>query len=64
MLFYCPRERAVQISQAWADIEPNIKRQKTYEMTVKVNAMATLISHGFSLEDTVNSIPLLPDTAS
>lgn len=44
-----------------ADVEPNIKRQKTYEMTVKVNAMATLISHGFSLEDTVNSIPFFDD---
>ena len=44
-----------------SDIEPNIKRQKTYEMTTKVNAMATLLSHGFSLEDTVNSIPFFDD---
>lgn len=44
-----------------SDIEVNIKRQKTYEMTTKVNAMATLLSHGFSLEDTVNAIPFFDD---
>lgn len=43
------------------DIQPNIKRQKTYEMSTKVNAMATLLSHGFSLEDTVNAIPFFDD---
>ena len=43
------------------DIEPNIKRQKTYEMSTKVNSMATLLSHGFSLEDAVNSIPFFDD---
>lgn len=44
-----------------SDIEVNVKRQKTYEMTTKVNAMATLLSHGFSLEDTVNAIPFFDD---
>lgn len=28
------------------DIQPNIKRQKTYEMTTKVNFFATAVSHG------------------
>lgn len=43
------------------DVKPNIKRQKTYEMSTKVNAMATLISHGFSLKDTVDAIPFFDD---
>ena len=43
------------------DIKPNIKRQKTYEMSTKVNAMATLLSHGFSLKDTVEAIPFFDD---
>lgn len=28
------------------DCQPNVKRQKTYEMTVKTNALATMLSHG------------------
>ena len=43
------------------DVQPNIKRQKTYEMSTKVNAMATLLSHGFSLKDTVEAIPFFDD---
>ena len=30
-------------------------------MSTKVNAMATLISHGFSLKDTVDAIPFFDD---
>lgn len=30
------------------DMQPSIKRQKTYELTVKSNMMATLLSHGFN----------------
>lgn len=30
------------------DIQPNIKRQKTYELTTKVNAWATAVSHGMN----------------
>lgn len=44
-----------------ADIEPSIKRQKTYEMTTKVNSIATLLSHGFALEDTLEAIPIFND---
>lgn len=33
---------AIRIS----DVQPNIKRQKTYEMTTKVNFFATAVSHG------------------
>lgn len=44
-----------------SDIAINVKRQKTYEMSTKVNAMATLLSHGFYGEDVVNAIPFFDD---
>jgi hypothetical protein len=43
------------------DIQPNIKRQKTYELTTKVNAMCALLAKGFALKDVVNTIPLFED---
>ena len=43
------------------DIQPNIKRSKTYELTVKTNALATLLSHGFDLRDGVQAIPMFED---
>jgi SPP1 family phage portal protein len=43
------------------DIKPNVKRQKTYELTTKVNAICALIAKGFTLKDTVNAIPLFED---
>lgn len=45
----------------YSDAKPNFKRQKTYELTTKTNAIATLLSHGFSLEDCVQTIPLFDD---
>lgn len=45
----------------YIDVKPNIKRQKTYELTVKVNAMMALISKGFALEDVVSVAPLFED---
>lgn len=45
----------------YTDVKPNIKRQKTYELTVKVNAMAALIAKGFALEDVVSVAPLFED---
>lgn len=45
----------------YSDLQPNIKRQKTYEMTTKTNAIATLLSHGFYGEDVINAIPLFDD---
>lgn len=44
-----------------ADVEPNIKRQKTYEMTTKVNAMATLLSHGIRGDYVLNGIAFFDD---
>lgn len=43
------------------DIQPNIKRSKTYELTVKTNAITTLLSHGFDLRDAVQAIPIFED---
>lgn len=45
----------------YTDIQPNIRRQKTFELTVKVNAMCALLAHGISLEDTVKIAPLFED---
>lgn len=43
------------------DIQPAIRRPKNFEITNKVNSIATLLSHGFSLEDCVANIPLFQD---
>ena len=45
----------------FTDIQPNIKRSKTYELSVKTNAIATLLSHGFDLRDAVTVAPLFED---
>ena len=45
----------------YSDVKPNFKRQKTYELTTKTNALATLLSHGFSLDDCVSTVPLFDD---
>lgn len=46
-----------------ADLEPSIKRQKSYELSVKTTAIATLLGQGFSLEDTLDAVQLFPDPA-
>ena len=45
----------------YTDVAPNIKRQKTYELTTKVNAMCALLAKGFALEDVVAIAPLFED---
>ena len=44
-----------------SDCEANIPRQKTYELTTKVNSICALIGKGFTLEDSVEAIPLFDD---
>ena len=44
-----------------SDLQPSIKRSKTYELTVKTNAIATLISKGFDLRDVLTIAPLFED---
>ena len=43
------------------DVKTCIKRQKTYEMTTKINAYATGVSHGIYYEDMINAINLFDD---
>lgn len=43
------------------DIQPAIRRPKNYDIANKVNGIATLLSHGFALEDCVANIPFFPD---
>lgn len=44
-----------------SDVEPRLPRQRNYELATKTNAIATLLSHGFSLEDCVQTVPLFDD---
>lgn len=46
-----------------SDIQPSIKRQKTYELTTKVNGICALLAHGFALEDAISVAPLFEDPA-
>ena len=45
----------------YSDIQPNIKRSKTYELVTKCNSLTTLLSHGFDLKDALHAIPLFDD---
>lgn len=44
-----------------SDVKTSIKRQKTYEMTTKINAYATGVSHGIYYKDMLNAINLFDD---
>lgn len=44
-----------------ADVKPYIKRQKSYEMTVKTNAFATMVAHGINGLDAIQSINYFDD---
>lgn len=43
------------------DVKPNIKRNKNYELTVKSNAFATMVSHGVNGLHALNMINAFPD---
>ena len=43
------------------DVQPSIKRQKTYEMTTKINAFANAVSHGLDWKSVVNEINFFAD---
>lgn len=45
----------------YSDVAPNFKRSKTYDLVSKCNSFATMLSHGFALEDLVANIPLFED---
>lgn len=58
----CPQDSELR-NIVPSDLEPSIKRQKSYELSVKTTAIATLLGQGFSLEDTLDAVQLFPDTA-
>lgn len=43
------------------DLQVSIKRQKTYELTTKVNGICALLAKGFALEDALTTVPLFDD---
>jgi hypothetical protein len=43
------------------DVKTSIKRQKTFEMTTKINAYATGVSHGINYKDMLSAINLFDD---
>ena len=45
----------------YSDVKPNIKRQKTYEMTTKINAFAVAVSHGIDYKSMLQTINLFDD---
>lgn len=45
----------------YTDIQPSVKRSKTYELVTKCNSLTTLLSHGFDLKDAVQAIPMFED---
>lgn len=45
----------------FTDLKPSIKRQKTYEMTTKINAYATAVSHGINPVDMICAINFFDD---
>lgn len=45
----------------YSDCQPNMKRSKNYELTVKSNTFATLISHGIAPEHAIRVISLFDD---
>lgn len=44
-----------------SDVKPNIKRQKNFELTTKMNFIATGLSHGFALEDLLPEANMVSD---
>ena len=45
----------------WSDVAPSIKRQKNYELATKVNAFATMVSHGISGLHAIRTVNLFDD---
>ncbi len=43
------------------EVQPAIRRPKNSDLATKSNSIATLLSHGFSIEDCVSTIPLFAD---
>ena len=55
------KENSPLANLKYSDVKPNIKRQKTYEMTTKINAFATAVSHGLDYKSMLQTINLFDD---
>jgi hypothetical protein len=58
----CPEDSPLRKINS-ALLEPSIKRQKSYELSVKTSAIATLLQQGFVLEDVLDAVTLFSDPA-
>lgn len=56
----CPEDSPLR-KLKYRDIEPNMKRSKNYEITSKMNAFATGVSHGISPEHMIREINFFSD---
>lgn len=45
----------------YSDVQPNFKRQKTYELTVKTNALATMIKTGIDGNAAIRTVNIFED---
>jgi len=43
------------------DVQPSIKRQKSYELNIKINSFATAVSHGIDYKSMIKTINLFDD---
>ena len=57
---YVPQDSPLRLISL-EDIEINIKRQKLYELSTKVNSIATLINAGINGGKVLNAIPVFDD---
>lgn len=57
---HCPEDSPLRKLKA-GDVVPKPQRQKTYELTVKANAFATLLSHGVYGKHAIDTVNLFSD---
>jgi hypothetical protein len=57
---YVPQDSPLR-ELRYVDVKPNVKRQKTYEMTTKINAYATGVAHGIAPEHMIYAINFFDD---
>lgn len=57
---YVPSDSPL-LNLRYTDVQPNIKRQKSYELTVKINSLATGVSHGIDPAHMIRVINLFDD---
>lgn len=58
--YHCPADSPLRKLKA-GDVVPKPQRQKAYELTVKANAFATLLSHGIYGKHAIDTVNLFSD---